>query len=213
MKNTSDWVYIKDKPYADKMEKICITSNVIPISICKDIIFGCEYDSDRKEKLTVMDDSKDNPKTDSRYDPEIRKAVGILPENPSGISAISLKVLSDLMFHYGKDILNKFYNMDLKNSELEILKYSVGGHYKAHVDSRYFCKIQNKWVEFADREISVILFLNEDFEGGELYFPEFGYQIKPKTGMAIAWPSDENYFHQANSVISGTRYAVVAWYN
>lgn len=82
-----------------------------------------------------------------------------------------------------------------------VLKYRSGEHYGQHYDSG----------TYAGRHISIILYLNDDYEGGEIEFPPFGFKIKPKAGMMLMFPSNFAYRHIAHPVISGTKYAVVTW--
>ena len=56
-----------------------------------------------------------------------------------------------------------------------------------------------------------MLYLSDDFEGGAVAFTKLGYTVQPKAGMLVAFPSDERYLHEAQPVISGTRYAIVSW--
>jgi hypothetical protein len=51
--------------------------------------------------------------------------------------------------------------------------------------------------------------LNDDYEGGELYFPRFDLTIKPKKGDIIISPSNYIYEHASQDMINGTKYAVV----
>ena len=67
------------------------------------------------------------------------------------------------------------------------------------------------------RTISVIIFLNNDYEGGELNFHnpfnnnEIYKTIKPAPGRCIMWPSNFVYPHSVSKVTKGTRYAIVSW--
>jgi hypothetical protein len=49
--------------------------------------------------------------------------------------------------------------------------------------------------------ISFSLYLNDDFEGGELEFSDLPIKIKPKAGMLAAIPSGEKYRHRVNKVL------------
>ena len=51
-----------------------------------------------------------------------------------------------------------------------------------------------------------ILYINDDYEGGELFFPAYGMCIKPKSGTLVFFPSSDMYAHGVTEVISGIRY-------
>jgi hypothetical protein len=82
-----------------------------------------------------------------------------------------------------------------------MLKYRAGQEYKAHYDS----------ATGGGRHISVIMYLNNDYTGGEIEFPHFKVKIKPEPGMLILFPSNFAYTHIAHPVTSGTKYAIVTW--
>ena len=92
-------------------------------------------------------------------------------------------------------------------ASLDALKYEEGGFYKAHSDSHLNYP----------RTISVVLFLNNDYDGGELVFhtpdkdlKEFK-KIKAAPGRAILWPSNFIYPHSVSKVTKGRRYALISW--
>ena len=55
------------------------------------------------------------------------------------------------------------------------------------------------------------LYLDDDYEGGELEFPNFNFKMRPRAGMLVYFPSDSRYRHSALAVTSGTRHAIVTW--
>jgi hypothetical protein len=85
--------------------------------------------------------------------------------------------------------------------EYQLLKYSGGQHYDAHYDGG----------TYSHRAVSPILYLNDDYEGGEIEFVNFGLKIKPKAGSLFIFPSNYAYRHIAHPVTSGTKYAIVTW--
>ena len=87
------------------------------------------------------------------------------------------------------------------HEDYAILKYRKGTEYKEHHDSG----------TSMGRFISAIIYLNDDYEGGELEFTRFNVKIKPKAGMLILFPSNYAYAHIAHPVTKGTKYAVVTW--
>lgn len=93
----------------------------------------------------------------------------------------------------------------------EILRYGAGGKYEPHADADNWDAGANRWVRAKDRDISVLLYINDGFQGGEIDFPNFGMKLPPRQGMLIAFPSDRRYVHAARPVTSGIRYVIVAW--
>lgn len=92
-------------------------------------------------------------------------------------------------------------NEPLWHEGYNILKYGAGEEYKAHYDGG----------TNTGRAISAIVYLNSDYEGGEIEFSNFGVKIKPMPGMLILFPSNFAYTHIAHPVTKGTKYALVTW--
>lgn len=93
---------------------------------------------------------------------------------------------TDLVVWYGGDSMG-----------LHADNFDCGGN-KPYVHDLYF------------RKISCLIYLNDDFEGGETFF-ENGNNIKPKKGMLAMFPSDCTHMHGVTKVINGTRYTMPMW--
>ena len=62
------------------------------------------------------------------------------------------------------------------------------------------------------RKLSVIICLNDDYEGSEFYFPAQEYKIKLKKGEAIAFPPYWTHPHEVSAPENGTfRYTINTW--
>jgi predicted 2-oxoglutarate/Fe(II)-dependent dioxygenase YbiX len=92
-----------------------------------------------------------------------------------------------------------------------ILRYEPGGFYRKHADSCLFEKSDQTWYKVQDRDLSLLLYLNDDFEGGGLTFTNFNFHFRPKAGDLLVFPSDNRYEHQAENVESGIRYCIASW--
>jgi hypothetical protein len=92
-------------------------------------------------------------------------------------------------------------NETIFHENYQLLKYHCGQYYDAHYDAGVI----------TPRIVSSLCYLNNDYEGGELEFVNFGVKIKPEPGMMILFPSNYAYRHVAHPVISGTKYAFVTW--
>lgn len=117
--------------------------------------------------------------------------------------------------------VSEFTNTPLENQENpHIVKYNIGGEYKPHQD--YFHKNTSYYDEMMDRGgqrgISCLLYLNDDFTGGETEFPNIELTIKPKKGSMVYWSSydaqgklDPDTLHAGLPVISGVKYVMLVW--
>jgi predicted 2-oxoglutarate/Fe(II)-dependent dioxygenase YbiX len=125
---------------------------------------------------------------------------------PQGIS----NELYNTMFLIHEQVLQPIYNSKLVSVEPpQFLRYDVGDEYKVHNDSEE--QIDGKLQQVVKRDISLLLYLNDDYEGGEIEFTKLQVLMKPKAGMLIAFPSYMEYEHKVHPVTKGTRYAIVSW--
>lgn len=92
-----------------------------------------------------------------------------------------------------------------------LLRYRSGGHYVPHADADNWIASENHWQRAMDRDISILLYLDEKYKGGELDFPNFQFRLKPSAGMLICFPSDHRYVHCAHEVTGGERHVLVSW--
>lgn len=106
--------------------------------------------------------------------------------------------------------LKSIYNSTiLKIEPPQFLRYDVSDHYDKHNDSESY--INGKLKRVVERDISIILYLNDDYEGGQIEFTELQLTIKPKAGMLLAFPSYLEFEHKVHPVTNGTRYSIVSW--
>ena len=92
-----------------------------------------------------------------------------------------------------------------------VLWYKPGGFYIAHADADAFDQGNNRWYRAQNRDVSVLVYLNDDYEGGELFFPNFDYTYKPQAGDCLFFPSGNLYLHESKPIRSGAKLAVVCW--
>lgn len=121
----------------------------------------------------------------------------------------------DLFKNTVKEIINPFYEIEILESEIpQILSYSVGGHYRPHVDGESLWQTPNNeliWKKSIDRDLSIVFFLNDDYEGGDFVFPDLKVRIRPEPGMLVCFPSNHHYKHGVEPVTKGNRYSIVCW--
>jgi hypothetical protein len=80
-------------------------------------------------------------------------------------------------------------------------EYLPGTTMSAHIDGYGYAKDNG---EFVVPELTILFYINDNYEGGEIVFPEEGLSIKPKANSVIVFPS--NKMHSVSEVLSGKRY-------
>jgi predicted 2-oxoglutarate/Fe(II)-dependent dioxygenase YbiX len=90
------------------------------------------------------------------------------------------------------------------SNQSEFLMYDVNGKYEAHVDT--FHQRTNE-----TRKLTVLVFLNDDFEGGKFYLANGHKRFYPPQdkGTVLVFPSFMP--HGVEPVTKGVRYSVVTW--
>jgi hypothetical protein len=95
------------------------------------------------------------------------------------------------------------YNITHGN-QTELLIYKPEGHYNAHVDTFHNHSDET-------RKLTVLAFLNDDFEGGKFFIQTSENRFYPpqEKGTIIVFPSF--VLHGVEPVIKGVRYSCVSW--
>jgi predicted 2-oxoglutarate/Fe(II)-dependent dioxygenase YbiX len=81
---------------------------------------------------------------------------------------------------------------------LQVLRYKPGGHYKPHQDT-FSDTTGNK------RMYTIILALNDDYEGGETEFPNLKKKYKMEAGDALFFHTLDNYELMTSKALHGGR--------
>ena len=103
------------------------------------------------------------------------------------------KAITESSLSYAND-----YNIDIGSlMPISISKYLTGKSMGPHVDD---------YGNGDNPNISVVLYLNNNYEGGGLYFKEQNIKIKPEPGSIVIFPSVEPYYHESLPIESGVKY-------
>lgn len=119
------------------------------------------------------------------------------------ISSQLFGALDDTLKHYSTQ-LYPFAEKNIKSREhtMHLLKYPQSGYLPAHQDQG-----------ISSRVLSVLLYLNDNYEGGEIEFKHSNIKFKPEAGSILFFPSNFLYVHEVHPVTKGPRYALPNWYH
>lgn len=120
------------------------------------------------------------------------------------------QITIDILNTYGKKALEQYLGhlpTPLYVTNLLMLMYQPGGCMEKHQDIEGpYQKVPYKNGEFL--ALTVVAYFNENFEGGELEFPEFNIKVRPKEGTVVVFPG--TVFHEVHKVTRGDRFTLNA---
>lgn len=105
----------------------------------------------------------------------------------------------------GLNVNHEIWKYDITHSnQSEFLMYDVNGKYETHVDTFHENSTET-------RKLTVLVFLNDDFEGGKFYIQNSHEKIYPeqKKGSVLIFPSFMP--HGVEPITKGVRYSIVTW--
>jgi predicted 2-oxoglutarate/Fe(II)-dependent dioxygenase YbiX len=117
----------------------------------------------------------------------------------------SYRGIGATMVGLGMSANHQAWKFDVTHSnQTDYLKYDVDGHYHAHVDT--FMQVSNE-----TRKLTVLMFLNDDFEGGRLFLQNGHEKIYPPQGVGTCLVFPSFMLHGVEPVTKGVRRSVVTW--
>lgn len=86
------------------------------------------------------------------------------------------------------------------DSKIHIARFIEGYGMHEHFDST------------KPNDIATLIYLNDNYEGGEIYFPELNIFIKPQEGDLVCFPDTPDFVHGVKPISEGTRYTAPRWF-
>lgn len=121
------------------------------------------------------------------------------------------------------DKISSMFNISVDNAEdLQVVRYLPNQFFKEHHDA--CCDDNEKCTQFikkgGQRMLTVLIYLNNEFDDGQTYFPKLDLKIKPQTGSAIVfYPLAANSskchpysLHAGLPVSSGEKWIANMWF-
>jgi len=193
---------------AELRADVMVARNILSREDCAKIISTIEARPEQWQKSSTVADA--NAGSIAPNSP--RKSDGFPLSSIAGKSLFtSINKVDDLCFGvFGQAVqaysrlLGERFAID-QDEGYSVLRYGQGGEYKYHVDN-------GAASTGTLRTLSALLYLNDNYVGGEIDFPRQALKIKPETGLVIVFPAIANFIHASLPIESGIKYTVVTWF-
>lgn len=167
----------------------------LPAADCAKLIACFERNRER-----LFQNPRGDPFWDHRYlwitslPADERKAKRIMQET-------RLRVIAELQGFYAEE---KIYS-----DSVQLVKWPPGQAMPPHADN---ANPDGSPHPMTWRDYASVVYLNDDYEGGEFYFDRSGIEIKPAAGDLLAFTGGMRHFHGVREVRGAPRYTMPGWY-
>lgn len=91
---------------------------------------------------------------------------------------------------------------------INFARWPEGYELQPHADSENPGGIEHP---FPWRDFATVIYLNDDYEGGEIYFPNLGIELKPTPRTLIIFPGTLFFLHGVRRVTKGSRQTIASF--
>ena len=140
---------------------------------------------------SVLPQDNDQEVLDADLDPTIFSDIEAkMPEAIASVHDLDPKIISKIGYH--------------------TQKWEPGAYARVHSDNT---DAEGKSGAFTRSRYAGFLYLNDNFEGGLLRFPDQNIEIQPKVGMLAVFDGGFNNMHEVTLIQSGVRYTIGSFWD
>jgi predicted 2-oxoglutarate/Fe(II)-dependent dioxygenase YbiX len=136
--------------------------------------------------------------------------MSLMPEDPLleqyGLPRDHLKKLADRL----QAVVEDAHERPLKPVSSHAQKWQAGAFAPFHSDNTDMEGNPSAWEK---SKLVCLLYINDDYDGGDLDFRDHDLTIAPKVGELITFPGGINNVHQVTVVKNGTRHTIGAFWD
>lgn len=104
----------------------------------------------------------------------------------------------------------KVYDFVLENYDSKFQPYNPGLSHIARFEPGW--GMHEHFDSSKPNDIATLIYINNNYEGGDIYFPEYEISHKPEPGDLLTFPDNPNFVHGVKSISDGIRYTTPRWF-
>lgn len=122
------------------------------------------------------------------------------------------KIISEKFVKIQK-IIKDAYSLDFNvyTDTIDIVRWLPGMEQSPHCDDMSDSEEHHQ--RHKNRFFGAVLYLNDDFAGGETFYPDHDFKVVPKQGMLAVHLGDCNHRHGVTKVENSTRYTIASFWS
>jgi hypothetical protein len=127
------------------------------------------------------------------------------------IKRLSIDAYETIDFYIKKmaSLIEDKYDVEVFCRPPVLIRWLPGSLQSPHADKQLNDGSPNPFPLY---DLNSVIYWNDEFTGGQIYYPQHGIEVEIEPGMAVAHPGDINYMHGVKEVISGVRWTTPSFY-
>lgn len=117
-------------------------------------------------------------------------------------------IMMDALVRCQKIIKESYGLKEIYPDLLQVIRWFPGMKQAPHADDMSNTEITGH----AHRAFGSVIYLNDDYEGGHTYYPNFNFDITPKIGSLAVHPADVDHLHGVTEVKNLMRYTIASFW-
>lgn len=177
--------------------------NILNFDLCDEIISTFDYYHDMD--AVFCEDGQFENSNAGRFDWALdlsELGTHIKPTNPQQkVNQILKECLDEYTTVFGHLKPVAMYSINQK-----VQKTPAGGGYHIWHD-------EHSGLPHCNRSLVWMVYLNDDYEGGETEFLYYKRRVQPSKGTLLIWPAGMTHAHRGGLVLKGTKYVATGWFH
>ena len=128
------------------------------------------------------------------------------PKATDKISVEDMGKIRDKMHLSVQEVMDRA----VKNVTMSGHKYPKGSYAAPHSDSSELDGTPNAWQM---NKYACILYLNANYEGGAIYFPQHDLDVHPEAGSLLVFEGSHEFLHGVREITDGDRFTILAFWD
>ena len=118
------------------------------------------------------------------------------------------EIMLDANIKCGNIIKNNYAIPEAYSDTLQVVRWFPGMEQPPHADDMTNTDVTG----LEHRAFGSIIYLNDNYGGGNTYYPNFDISITPKAGTLAIHPGDPEHLHGVTKIEDGMRYTIASFW-
>lgn len=109
-----------------------------------------------------------------------------------------------------KDQISSVFLKDISLNTVHAQRFGPGGSGAVHSDNT---NEDGSDSHYEINKYAAIIYLNDQYSGGEIYFPQHDLSVKPMAGSILLFPGGRENLHGVREITSGNRHTIISFWD